>query len=144
MARKKEEQGKKANKRPTATEVTTKKAKEIFLKRLADLGSPTLAANGMKTDRVTFYRWRRVDSEFADAWDELAISGNAALEDEARKRAFEGSDTLLIFLLKGAYPHKYKDRQDLKLSGSVNIPAVSVNVLPPSHSYEIEDDSEDA
>lgn len=35
------------------------------------------------------------------------------LEDEAKRRALGGSDILLIFMLKGAAPEKYRDRVEL-------------------------------
>src|SRR5258708_1551551 len=68
---------------------------------------------------------------FADAHEEACDS----LEQEARRRATEGvdepvfyqgkecgtvrrySDTLLIFLLKGALPSKYKDRVEQHITG---------------------------
>ena len=65
--------------------------------------------------------------------------GAEALEDEATRRAAEGvdepvfhqgaqvgtirkySDTLAIFLLKGAMPEKYRDNAKLELSGRVDL-----------------------
>ena len=65
--------------------------------------------------------------------------GAEVLEDELRRRAFEGvpepiyhqglevgtvqkySDTLGIFLIKGAMPEKYRDRQQIDLTAKVDI-----------------------
>jgi hypothetical protein len=45
--------------------------------------------------------------------------GTQALEDEALERVREGkSDTMLIFLMKGAMPEKYRERWDGHLSGA--------------------------
>ena len=74
------------------------------------------------------YHYRQTDEEFGAAWDEALEEGTDRLEDEARRRAVEGceenvyyqgkiidtkrnySDTLLIFLLKGRRPEKYRER----------------------------------
>lgn len=110
-----------------ATIATPKKAK--FLKALCEFGNVTLAAKAAGLNRQNLYKYRVEDSEFAKAWAEAAEIGVAALEDEARRRAFEGwdepvwhqgkksgvvrkySDTLLIFLLKGGMPEKYRENQ---------------------------------
>ena len=73
--------------------------------------------------------------DFAKDW-KSALAGRNMLEDEAIRRAKDGvrekpvyqggklvghvqeySDTLLIFLLKGARPEKYRDRVQQELSG---------------------------
>lgn len=82
------------------------------------------------------YEWRAVDAEFAQRWEDAKALGIEACEDEIRRRAFEGydkplskdgkltghvvreySDTLAIFLLKGAKPEVYKDRSSSEISG---------------------------
>lgn len=73
-------------------------------------------------------RRRKADPEFEKRFQESYDAGAQALEDEAIRRAFEGvekpvffqgvqcgsvqeySDQLMIFLLKGARPEKFKDR----------------------------------
>jgi hypothetical protein len=90
------------------------------------------------------YEWRRQDEEFRQAWDEAQVEGEAVLEDEAKRRAYEGvkkpvyqggkrvgyvqeySDTLLIFLLKGTNKAKFGDRTTL--AGDKDNP-VQVSVL---------------
>jgi hypothetical protein len=42
-------------------------------------------------------------------WDAARESGTDLLEDCARRRAIERSDTLLIFLLKARRPHVYRE-----------------------------------
>lgn len=84
---------------------------------------------------MTAYNWRSENSEFAQQWEIAKEAGVDALEDEARRRAFEGtakpvfhqgvecgtiqeySDTLTIFLLKGARPEKYRERVSTELTG---------------------------
>jgi hypothetical protein len=92
------------------TKFTLKKRR--FLQRFAQCGTITHAARYAGVSRPTIYAWRREeDGEFAKAFDDAQEMACDALEVEARKRAVNGhSDTLLIFLLKGARPEKYKDR----------------------------------
>lgn len=63
------------------------------------------------------YNRRHSDPEFARAWSEALAIGLEVLEDEARRRAIETSDTLLIFLLKAHDPDKYRDRLDVTSMG---------------------------
>lgn len=74
------------------------------------------------------YRRRQVDPEFQKRFEDAYEQGVQRLEDEAVRRAFEGveepvfykgemvanitkfSDTLLMFLLKGNRPDKFKER----------------------------------
>jgi len=92
------------------TKFTLKKRR--FLQRFAQCGTITHAARYAGVSRPTIYAWRREeDGEFSKAFDDAQEMACDALEVEARKRAVKGhSDTLLIFLLKGARPDKYKDR----------------------------------
>ena len=111
----------------------------LFLATLAVCGNVTAAANKADFTRMAAYKRRKDDEAFAQAWNEAAKLGARGLEDEARRRAFNGwdepvfyqgdhvdfvakfSDTLLIFLLKGLYPEKYKDRQATEHSGEVGL-----------------------
>jgi len=81
------------------------------------------------------YLWKSQDAEFAAEWDRFLVMGAEILEDEAIRRAREGydepvfyqgqmtgtirkySDTLLIFLLKGAMPAKYRENVDVTSKG---------------------------
>jgi len=118
----------------SATKLTAKKKKD-FLDLLAQTGNVSQSAEAVGTTRYTVYRARKADPEFAAAWDEAVEVAVIALEDEARRRAYEGveepvfykgevcgsiqrySDTLLIFLLKGHKPDKYRDKSHVELTG---------------------------
>lgn len=100
-------------------------------------GNVTQACKAVDIDRTTPYTWCEEDPPFAKAWDRAKQIGCEVLEDEARRRAFEGcdrpvfyqgdecgvmreySDTLAIFLLKGGMPEKYRER--VELSGTIDI-----------------------
>ena len=98
------------------TEKTSKK-RQTFLKCLENGDSVQNAANVAGVARGTVYRWKQESEDFATAWDEALDSGVDRLEDEAYRRAMDGSDTLLIFLLKSKRPKVYSEKQRLEHSG---------------------------
>lgn len=118
-------------------ESLTPERKRAFLLTLADTGQVKRAAQTIGMSRETVYQWRREDPEFAKAWERALEIAAEGLEDEAYRRAHDGveepvhymgmavdtvtkySDTLLIFLLKGMKPEKYRER--VEHSGTVDI-----------------------
>lgn len=111
--------------------------KEIaFLAALAATCSVTRACEAAGLGRRTVYEWREADPDFAIRWEKAKQLGAEVLEDEGVRRASEGvdepvfyqggecgtirkySDTLLIFLLKGAMPEKYRDNARMELTGA--------------------------
>lgn len=106
-----------------------------FLAGLEETGNVTLACQAAKVGRTTVYRHREEVPDFASAWESSMQIAADLLEAEARRRAAEGvtepvyqggklvgtirkySDTLLIFLLKGARPEVYRERYNVEHSG---------------------------
>ncbi len=86
-----------------------RKWEKAFLIGLEQTGSVTTSAQTAKVSRFTVYGHRRDDPQFARLWDEALDIAADTLEDEARKRAFGGSDVLLMFLLKGIRPQKWRE-----------------------------------
>ncbi len=82
---------------------------KAFLAALENTGSVTAAAEAAKMGRSMVYQHRRQDEAFAALWDQALDAAADTLEDEARKRAFGGSDVLLMFLLKGIRPQKWRE-----------------------------------
>ncbi len=82
---------------------------KAFLAALENTGSVTAAAEAGKISRVQVYHTKKVDIEFARQWDEALDMAADTLEDEARLRAFNGSDVLLMFMLKGTRPQKWRE-----------------------------------
>lgn len=74
--------------------------KALFLRVLCEHGIVTYACRSIGRSRMTVYNHRKKDQEFSDMWDIACKLGIDALEDEAKRRAFAGSDLLMIFLLK--------------------------------------------
>jgi hypothetical protein len=132
--------------------LTPKKLAE-FLDLLSTNGNVTLSAETCNLARRTLYDLRTTDEQFAQAWEDAMSMAADYLEAEARRRAVEGweepvyyqgdevgyvrkySDTLLIFLLKGANPEKYRERSSTELSGPGGAPLLQgmVQIYLPSN-----------
>lgn len=115
----------------------TVRQKKAFLAAYAENGNLTRAAAAAKMSRQSHYNWLK-DPEYAAAFADAKDEAVDMLEEEARRRARDGvrkykfhsqsgtpllhpatgepyyeldySDTLLIFLLKGARPEVYRER----------------------------------
>lgn len=126
----------KKKQKPTQAQVARlKRARAAFLASLEETASVTKTCEVTGTPRRTAYNWRNSDAKFATAWDEAVDRGCDILEDEAVRRAYDGtlkpvfhqgevcghireySDTLLIFLLKGRRPERYRDRAAVEHTG---------------------------
>ncbi len=113
----------------------TPKRMANFLEVLTWCGNVTEAARCAGVDRKSTYKWKARDAEFAKAWDEAIEASVDILEQEARRRAVYGyeetttedgkptkkvqkfSNTLLMFLLNGNRPEKYKRRGVVEHTG---------------------------
>lgn len=110
-----------------------------FCAALAETCNVGKACAAVGVSRYTAYKWRKVVPDFAEAWDEAMKAGVLGLEDEAHRRAFEGtdepvwhqgaqcgtvrkySDTLAIFLLKAHAPEKYRENSKVEFNGRLAI-----------------------
>lgn len=120
--------------------IRTAEKETAFLEALADTCNVREACRAADIARNSAYLWRNDDAEFARKWATALQIGAEALEDEAVRRAKDGvdepvfhkgavcglvrkySDTLLIFLLKGARPEKYSERVKAEHSGPDGAP----------------------
>jgi hypothetical protein len=82
------------------------------LELYSELGQISAACRGAGVHRTTHYVWLKADPGYKAAFEEAEEKAGDAPEEAARRRALEGSDTLLIFLLKGSKPDKYKERSE--------------------------------
>lgn len=82
---------------------------ESFLHAYSITGSLKYAEMTAKISRSNHYLWLREDPTYAERFEQARKESVDALESEAHLRAMVGSDQLLMFLLKGNAPHKYKD-----------------------------------
>lgn len=124
------------------TKLTLKK-REKFVEILSKTSNVSEAAKSVGMSRTAVYHARELDKAFALAWDDAVETGLDALEREAIRRGMEGveepvfyegvevarvrkySDTLLIFMLKGGRPAKYRDNQMIEHKGSIEVEYVN-------------------
>ena len=134
MAKKKPKPGTRRA-RKKAPSRTDPELRTALLEAMAETASVTKACQLSGVPRRTAYKWRDAEDGFAAAWDEALDRGADALEDEAVRRAFDGvdrpvfqggeevgtireySDSMLMFLLRGRRPERYKDRVAAEHSG---------------------------
>ena len=111
-----------------------------FLEEYAKVGNILLAARQVKIDRDKHYVWLENDPEYEAKFARAHEAACDVLEAEAHRRAVVGvnepvwyqgkraglvkrfSDTLLIFLMKGAMPDKYAQfiRADIQHKGVIS------------------------
>lgn len=72
----------------------------------------------------SYYDWRNDDPIFRAEADAAMEAATDLLEDEARRRAMDQSDLLLIFLLRSRRPHIYNRRQVVAVGGDLDNPLV--------------------
>ena len=129
----------------------TDNLKRKFLCELRRTCNITRASQKINISRVTAYSAKKVNPEFAAAWENALQEGIDLLEDRARQRAFEGierniyyqgkvignqkeySDGLTMFLLKAHRPEKYRDNQNINLQQSGGV------LVVPARSNGIEE-----
>jgi hypothetical protein len=90
-----------------------------FLLALREAGAVRYACEAAGVGRTTAYRHRERDATFASAWAEAIEDACDELEAEARRRAKEGSDQLLMFLLKSHRPRVYRDAHRIEHAGAI-------------------------
>ena len=133
MSKKKEAQERLAD-------ATIRLKKIAFLEAYAKIGTITYAAKASGVNRQRHYDWLKGDAEYVGHFASAQEQAIEVMEVEALRRAVTGvdkpiyfqgkkidtikeySDILLIFLLKGARPEKYRDRMEHTGQGGGPIP----------------------
>src|SRR3972149_832140 len=108
--------------------------RQEFLDALSTLAHVERACKVAQIEKRTAYNHRRKDPEFRKAWDKALKDAVPVLENEAMRRAIYGvrkpvyqqkelvgfvreySDTLLIFMLKGLKPARYRDKYTVDIN----------------------------
>lgn len=90
---------------------------KAFLAAYKTCGNVSAACHAARVGRTCFYSWLKKDADFCQRYHEAGEDAADALELEARRRACAGSDVLLIFLLKGLRPEKFRERFDTRVAG---------------------------
>lgn len=98
--------------------------KQRALAAYREAGTVMHACIAAGVGRRTWYDWMEQDPKFAAAAIETGEAVTDDLEKEAIKRAKEGSDTLIIFLLKSKRPEQYRETHKIEVVS----PAVRENL----------------
>lgn len=132
----------------------TKEKKDEICKAILETGNVSTACVMCGVSRTAAYAHKNEDKEFSDLWEESLDMSIDLMEAEARRRAVEGvlepvfyqgqecglirkySDTLLMFLLKGNKPDKFRDNQHVTLAGDQDNP-ISYKHDPAKAAQEI-------
>lgn len=132
----------------------TVEAQARFLQGYGAIGTVTAAAEHAGVSRRQHYRWVKGDADYATDFGHAREEAADRLEQEARRRAVAGveepvyyqgevvghvrkhSDTLLIFLLKGAKPNVYRERHQHQHDGIPAAVAPQVIFVLPSNGRE--------
>lgn len=111
-----------------------KAGQRAFLAAFAECGQITKAAKAANVNRRAHYDWVATDPKYPARFAEACAQSGDALEDEATRRAMDGvmqvewyqgravgtkrvySDGMLMFLLRGQKPDKY--REQLAVTGA--------------------------
>jgi hypothetical protein len=88
--------------RKAATKATSEKDQNdlsmlVFLQALSEGATISEASREAGINRVTAYRWKESDAEFAAAWDETLEEGTELLEREAVRRAVHGVEEPVVY-----------------------------------------------
>jgi len=124
-------------------EDTQQKKQQLFLEAFGKTGIISHAAKAVGVDRRTVYNWRGASPEFEEAFVEALDVSIGVLEDEAKARAMglrgeKPSDLLLIFMLKAARPHIYRDFSGMGFMAQPG-QKLTIEVGEPRNAFAIED-----
>ena len=112
----------------------TNPKQRAFLAAFAVIGNVTGAAIAAGIHRRSHGNWLR-HPEYAEAFEDARQHSADHLEEVARARAVQGSDVLLIFLLKGLRPEIYRER--FEHSGPRGGPVAPSAVVHVSYDYNM-------
>lgn len=123
----------------------TRASKSALIAAFGETGAITYAIKAAGVSKQSHYNWLKSDEVYAQAIADAEEAAFELLEQEARRRAFAGvdepvfqqgkqvgtvrkySDTLLIFLMKGARPEKYRDNVNVR-SEVVNVDSIDAEI----------------
>ncbi len=132
---------------------TTASLKKGFLAAYERTGGVYLACKAIDICYATFFQWKKRDPEFLSNFESARERIGELLEQEARRRAFEGvvrpvfqggkkvgtvreySDQVLMFLLKGAKPEVYRENCKIQMDGNLRHSG-AVQIYLPSNGRE--------
>lgn len=128
------------------------KRQKIFLRYLAETGKPIEAARRAGySNTASLQKKRREDETFAERWDNALQAAADRMEQEAVRRATDGvlephfykgrvtgytrkySDSLLMFLLRGLRPDRYRETVNVNsnVTGRIGVAVLPMTAVSP-------------
>src|SRR5262245_4589902 len=121
--------------------------KRAFLVAFAETGQLKRSCLAAKIPHSLHYYWMNTDPDYVEAFAQAERIAAQTLEEEAIRRARDGvkrtiyyqgepvgeeltfSDTLLIFLMKGAMPEKYGEKHELTGKGGAPLAMPALQIV---------------
>ena len=117
-----------------------------FLSAYSMTGNISSAARAASINRTVHYQLMKAEPSYVEAFNHARETAIDSLAATARERAENGSDTLLIFLLKALRPETYRERFEHHHSGELTEVSFVINGsaddLASSKKHNIEEDAE--
>lgn len=98
---------------------TTGQRKKAFLAAYREYSTITHACTAAGVGRSTVYDWQQADEDFAVAMHDARHGVRDDLVMEGVRRAKDGSDTMLIFMLKALDPEMFRENVKVEHSGRI-------------------------
>jgi len=102
---------------PVMTYFSPEERQETYLMNLGYLGTVTGALETVGARNEQLAEWRRSVPGFLEREEEVRQAFADRLEAAAIQRAMKKSDLLMMFLLKGLRPEKYRENRSVEVSG---------------------------
>lgn len=115
--------------RPTVIHEHSEQTRARVLELYRECGRVDEACRVAGVGRTCHYEWMKSDPAYKAAFDEAKPQVMGLLRDVAVKRAVDGSDDLLKFLLKTGDPQQYGDSSKLAVSNPDGTPLFSLDAL---------------
>ena len=127
------------------------KWQDKFCEAFAEEGNLQAAADIANISRATVYNRLNDDPEFREKHDEAYARFCASIEREIKRRAFAGSDMLIMAMANRHMPNEYRQRQEIQQTithdyvveiGTPRVPAITENTtdtiqdVTPQRMYE--------
>ena len=117
---------------------TNKRApwRTLFCRYLESSGNIAAAAKKAGVSRAQVYNHMNADAEFSAQCDDAIALFCASIENEIKRRAFAGSDMLLIAMANRHMPTEYRQRSEIQQTithdyvveiGTPRVPAITTN-----------------
>lgn len=124
--------------------------RDLFCKHLSMDGNIAGAAKKAGVSRQTVYHHMNADPDFNTQCENAVALFNASIEREIKKRAFAGSDLLLLAMARRHMPNEYRERQEIQQTithdyvveiGTPRVPAITATAdtiqdVTPQRVYE--------